>query len=273
LARSSRSTAPASARRKPAKRRAPKRALPRLPRGARERAALAVKRLAEIYPAACELDHQNPFQLTVATILSAQTTDKMVNLVTPELFARYPTAADLAAADLADVERIIKPTGFFRNKARAIIACARAIVDRFGGEVPSRMEDLVTLPGIGRKTANVILGVAFDVPGFAVDTHVTRLTNRLRLVATRDPQKIEALVTKMVPPVEWTGLSLRLILHGRRVCEARRPRCEVCVMNDFCPSSTVKPGQPPAQGTLSPGPGVPAKPASWGGEPGEGAVS
>ena len=253
MARSSRSTAPASAGRKPAKRRAPKRALPRLPRGARERAALAVKRLAGIYPAACELDHQNPFQLTVATILSAQTTDKMVNLVTPELFARYPTAADLAAADLADVERIIKPTGFFRNKARAIIACAHAIVDRFGGEVPSRMEDLVTLPGIGRKTANVILGVAFDVPGFAVDTHVTRLTNRLRLVATRDPQKIEALVTKMVPPVEWTGLSLRLILHGRRVCEARRPRCEVCVMNDFCPSSTVKPGKPPAQGTLSPG--------------------
>ena len=255
MARSSRSPAPASARRKPAKRRAPKRALPRLPRGARERAALAVKRLAEIYPAACELDHRNPFELTVATILSAQTTDKMVNLVTPELFARYPTAADLAAADLADVERIIKPTGFFRNKARAIIACARAIVDRFDGEVPSRMEDLVTLPGIGRKTANVILGVAFDVPGFAVDTHVTRLTNRLRLVATRDPQKIEALVTKMVPPVEWTGLSLRLILHGRRVCEARRPRCEVCVMNDFCPSSLVKPGKPS-------GPPPPASPGT-----------
>ena len=167
----------------------------------------------------------------------------MVNLVTPELFARYPMAAGLATADPADVERIIKPTGFFRNKARAIIACARAIVDRFSGEVPSRMEDLVTLPGIGRKTANVILGVAFDVPGFAVDTHVTRLTNRLGLVATRDPEKIEALVTKIVPPVEWTGLSLRLILHGRRVCVARRPHCEGCVMNDFCPSSTVKPGK------------------------------
>jgi len=250
-----RSTAPASARRKPARSRAPKRALPRLPRGARERAALAVKRLAEIYPAACELDHRDPFELTIATILSAQTTDKMVNLVTPELFARYPAAAELAAADPADVERMIKPTGFFRNKARAIIACARAIVDRFGGEVPSRMEDLVTLPGIGRKTANVILGVAFDVPGFAVDTHVTRLTNRLRLVTTRDPKKIEALVTKMVPPVEWTGLSLRLILHGRRVCEARRPRCEVCVMNDFCPSSTVKPGQPQ-------GPPPPASPGT-----------
>jgi len=236
-----RSNAAAPAGRKPARKRAAKRALPRLPRGARQRAALAVERLAQIYPAACELDHHNPFELTIATILSAQTTDKMVNLVTPELFARYPTAADLAAADLAEVERIIKPTGFFRNKARAIIAAARAIVDRFSGEVPSRMDDLVTLPGIGRKTANVVLGVAFDVPGFAVDTHVKRLTNRLGLVATRDPEKIEALVTKIVPPVEWTGLSLRLILHGRRVCVAGRPHCEVCVMNDFCPSSLVKP--------------------------------
>jgi endonuclease III len=216
-------------------------ALPRSPRGARERALLTVQRLAEIYPAACELDHRNAFELTIATILSAQTTDKMVNSVTPELFGRYPTVADLAATDPAEVERIIKPTGFYRNKARSIQACARALVERFGGEVPRRMEDLVTLPGIGRKTANVILGVAFDVPGFAVDTHVTRLTHRLGLVTTRDPEKIEALVTRMVPPVEWTGLSLRLILHGRRVCEARRPRCEECVLNDFCPSSLVKP--------------------------------
>lgn len=216
-------------------------ALPRSPAGARQRAALTVERLAQIYPAACELDHRNPFELTVATILSAQTTDKMVNLVTPELFRRYPTAPDLAGADPAEVERLIMPTGFFRSKARSIIACARAIADRFGGEVPSHMEDLVTLPGIGRKTANVILGVGFGVPGFAVDTHVTRLTNRLRLVATRDPVKIEALVTRMVPPAEWTGLSLRLILHGRRVCYARRPHCEGCVLNDFCPSSTVKP--------------------------------
>ncbi len=201
---------------------------------------LTVERLKEIYPAACELDHGNAFELTIATILSAQTTDKMVNLVTPELFRRYPTAADLAAADSAEVERIIGPTGFFRNKTRSIIACARALVERFRGEVPNRMEDLVTLPGIGRKTANVILGVAFDVPGFAVDTHVTRLTNRLGLVKTRDPEKIEALVTRMVPAEEWTGLSLRLILHGRRVCDARRPKCEQCVLNDFCPSSTVK---------------------------------
>ena len=223
----------------PAKRRRP--ALPRAPRGARERALLTVERLARIYPSVTELDHRNPFELTIATILSAQTTDKMVNQVTPELFRRYPTAADLAGADPAEVERLIKPTGFYRNKAKAIIASARALVERFGGEVPNRMEDLVTVPGIGRKTANVILGVAFDVPGFAVDTHVNRLTNRLRLVNTRDPEKIEAMVCRMVPAREWTGLSLRLILHGRRVCDARRPRCEVCVLNDFCPSSLVKP--------------------------------
>jgi endonuclease-3 len=229
----------AAAKAKPRPRRKPP--LPRAPRGARERALLTVERLTEIYPAACELDHSNPFELTIATILSAQTTDRAVNSVTPELFARYPTAADLAAADPADVERIIKATGFFRAKTASIVACARALVERFGGEVPPRMEDLVTLPGIGRKTANVILGVAFEIPGFAVDTHVTRLTNRLKLVATKEPEKIEAIVTRMVPPAEWTGLSLRLILHGRRVCDARRPRCEECVLNDFCPSSTVKP--------------------------------
>jgi endonuclease-3 len=202
---------------------------------------LTVERLREIYPAVTELEHRDAFQMTIATILSAQTTDRAVNSVTPLLFERYPTAFDLAAADPAEVEAIIKPTGFYRTKARAIISCARAIVDRFGGEVPNRLEDLVTLPGIGRKTANVILGVAFGVPGFAVDTHVIRLTNRLGLVATRDPAKIEAIVTRLVPPEEWTGLSLRLILHGRRVCQARRPRCEECVLNDFCPSSLVKP--------------------------------
>ena len=235
-------SAAAAARAKPGPKAKPQKpALPRAPRGARERALLTVQRLAEVYPAACELDHRNAFELTIATILSAQTTDKMVNSITPELFDRYPTAGDLAAADPAEVERIVKPTGFYRNKARSIQACARALVERFDGEVPRRMEDLVTLPGIGRKTANVILGVAFDVPGFAVDTHVIRLTSRLGLVATRDPEKIEALVTRMVMPVEWTGLSLRLILHGRRVCEARRPRCEECVLNDFCPSSLVKP--------------------------------
>jgi endonuclease-3 len=221
------------------KRKAP--ALPRLPRGARTRALLTVERLREAYPAVTELAHEDPFQLLIATILSAQTTDKMVNLVTPKLFARYPTAFDLAAADPAEVEAIIKPTGFFRAKTRAIIAASRKLVELFGGVVPARIEDLVLLPGIGRKTANVILGVGFNVPGFAVDTHVIRLTNRLKLASTTDPVKIERQITSMVPNEEWTGLSLRLILHGRRICIARKPKCEECILNDFCPSSTTRP--------------------------------
>lgn len=200
-----------------------------------------VERLRDLYQAETELDHQSPFQLVIATILSAQTTDKSVNQVTPILFGRYPTALDLAGADPATVEQIIVPTGFFRLKTQRIIAASRKLVDSFGGEVPARMEDLVQVPGIGRKTANVILGAGFDMPGFAVDTHVTRLTNLLGLVRTRVPEKIEAQVTRMVPPSEWTALSLRLILHGRRVCIARRPRCEECVMNDFCPSSSTRP--------------------------------
>jgi endonuclease-3 len=202
---------------------------------------LTVERLREAYPAATELAHENPFQLLIATILSAQTTDKMVNLVTPKLFARYPTAFDLAAADPAEVEAIVKPTGFYRVKARRIIAASRKMVELFGGEVPATMEGLLQIPGIGRKTANVILGAGFNQPGFAVDTHVIRLTNLLKLVSTRDPVKIERQVCSMVPPEEWTGLSLRLILHGRRVCIARRPRCEECILNDFCPSSTTRP--------------------------------
>ena len=202
-----------------------------------------VERLRDLYPAATELSHENPFQLLIATILSAQTTDRSVNQVTPILFGRYPTALDLGGADPAEVEQIIVATGFFRLKARRIIAASRTLVELFGGEVPPRMEDLVKVPGIGRKTANVILGAGFDLPGFAVDTHVTRLSNRLGLVRTRVPEKIEAQVCRMVPPVEWTGLSLRLILHGRRVCVARRPRCEECVLNDFCPSSCTRPGR------------------------------
>jgi endonuclease-3 len=204
---------------------------------------LTVERLRELYPAVTELLHENPFQLLIATILSAQTTDRSVNLVTPELFRRYPTAEDLAAADPAEVEKLIKPTGFFRAKTKRIIAASRKLVDFFGGMVPSTMEDLVQIPGIGRKTANVILGAGFGIPGFAVDTHVIRLTNRLKLVATKDPVKIEFQVCSMVPKEEWTGLSLRLILHGRRICVARRPRCEECVLNDFCPSSTVRPSR------------------------------
>jgi endonuclease-3 len=211
------------------------------PRGAKQRAWLTVERLKELYPAVTELAHQDPFQLVIATILSAQTTDRSVNLVTPELFRRYPTPADLAAADPAVVEQLIKPTGFFRLKTRRIIDASRRMVELFGGVVPNNLDDLVKLPGIGRKTANVILGVGFGVPGFAVDTHVTRLTNRLGLVRTRDPVKIEHQVCAMVPQEEWTGLSLRLILHGRRICIARRPKCEECILNDFCPSSSTRP--------------------------------
>ncbi|HEV3232458.1 MAG TPA: endonuclease III [Candidatus Dormibacteraeota bacterium] len=206
----------------------------------RERAQLAESRLAQAYPVAeCALIHDGPFQLLIATILSAQTTDERVNLVTPTLFARCPTAFALAAADPADVEAIIQPTGFFRAKTRSIIGCSRALVERFGGEVPPRMEDLVTLPGVGRKTANVVLGVAFHLPGLAVDTHVTRLTRLLGLTRNTDPVKIEADVAALLPPEQWSDFGLRLILHGRRVCIARRPRCPDCVLNDFCPSSSV----------------------------------
>lgn len=207
---------------------------------ARDRARLAVERLRGIYPAVSELVHENAFQMLIATILSAQTTDRSVNSVTPRLFALYPDAAALARADPSRVEAIVKPTGFFHVKARSIIACARALEDHFGGIVPNRIEQLVTLPGVGRKTANVVLGVAFGIPGFAVDTHVTRLSRRLGLSKSSDPVKIEAEVTRMIPPEEWTGLSLRLILHGRRVCDARAPRCPECLLNDFCPSSTVR---------------------------------
>jgi endonuclease III len=204
---------------------------------------LTVERLRDPYPAVTELSHENPFQLLIATILSAQTTDRSVNLVTPELFRRWPAADDLAAADPAEVEKLIKPTGFFRAKTQRIIAASRAIVELFGGVVPQVLEDLVQIPGIGRKTANVILGAGFGVPGFAVDTHVIRLTNRIGMVRTKDPVKIEFQVCSMVPKEEWTALSLRLILHGRRICDARRPLCPECVLNDFCPSSLTRPGR------------------------------
>jgi endonuclease-3 len=202
---------------------------------------LTVERLRDLYPAVTELVHENPFELLIATILSAQTTDRSVNLVTPELFRRYPRAEDLAAANPAEIEKLIKPTGFFRAKTQRIIAASRKLVELFGGTVPDTMDDLVKIPGIGRKTANVILGAGFGVPGFAVDTHVIRLTNRLGLVRTKDPVKIEFQVCSMVPQEEWTALSLRLILHGRRVCDAKRPRCEECILNDFCPSSLTRP--------------------------------
>ncbi|HET9050141.1 MAG TPA: endonuclease III [Candidatus Dormibacteraeota bacterium] len=215
-------------------------ARPRLshPRGARTRALQTVELLAAEYPdAETELAHRDPFELLVATILSAQTTDERVNLVTPALFARYPDAPSLARAPLDDVEDIIRTTGFFRSKSRAIVEMSQDLVERHGGAVPARMEDLVQLRGVGRKTANVVLGVAFGVPGLAVDTHVTRLTNLLHLTRSADPERIETEVTALVPPAEWTDLGLRLILHGRRVCIARRPLCERCVLAAFCPSA------------------------------------
>ena len=198
-------------------------------------------RLASEYPGSeqelCALVHDGPFQLLVATILSAQTTDERVNMVTPDLFAVYPKPADLASAAPDDVEALIRPTGFFRAKTRSLIAMAAALEERFAGEVPSRMEDLVTLPGVGRKTANVVRSVGFGLPGLPVDTHVGRLARRLGLTAETDPVKVEAELDALVPASERGKLSLRLILHGRRVCQARRPRCDVCILADFCPSS------------------------------------
>ena len=213
------------------------------PRSAKGRARMTLDRLALEYPGTpkelCELVHDSPFELLVATILSAQTTDARVNEVTPRLFERYPDAAALAASKPEDVEEMIRTTGFFRQKAKSIRTMAIALVERFGGEVPPRMEDLVTLPGVGRKTANVILSVAFARPGLPVDTHVLRLSKRLGLTTEDDPVKVESVLNAMVPAPDRGLLSLRLILHGRRVCIARRPRCEACVLNDFCPSSIV----------------------------------
>ena len=197
-----------------------------------------VARLAEEYPdAECALHHRSAFELLTATILSAQTTDETVNKVTPGLFARYPDPAALAAADVQELEEMLKPTGFFRNKAKSVMGMAQALVERFDGEVPDRLEDLVTLPGVGRKTANVVLGVWFGKPGITVDTHVGRLSRRIGLTDETDPVKAEFALQKVWARQAWTETSLRTILHGRRVCLARRPRCDACVLNDFCPSA------------------------------------
>jgi endonuclease-3 len=213
---------------------------PRTPKG---RARETVARLKEAYPGTakelCALDHHNAFELLTATILSAQTTDVRVNMVTPALFARYPTPEDLAAANPSEVEDIIRSTGFYQNKTKSLMGMAQGVAERFGGEVPSALEDLVTLPGVGRKTANVVRSVWFDEPGLPVDTHVTRLSHRLGLTQETDPVKIEFALNAMVPAAERGGLSLRLILHGRRVCDARSPKCDVCVLEDFCPSSRL----------------------------------
>ena len=197
------------------------------------------RRLLATYPAAhCELEHQDPLQLAVATILSAQCTDKRVNLVTPAVFARYPDASALAAAGQRELQAIIRSTGFFRSKAKHIIGMATALVERHGGRVPHTMAELVALPGIGRKTANVILGNAFGInDGIVVDTHVTRLGARLGLTKHSDPVKIEQALIPLFARDSWTMLSHVLIWHGRRVCEARKPRCGECVLRDICPSA------------------------------------
>jgi endonuclease-3 len=211
---------------------------PRSPKG---RARVVAERLADEYPGTatelCALHHENAYQLLTATILSAQTTDVRVNMVTSALFAKYPTPQDLANADPAEVEELIRTTGFYRNKTRSIMGMAAALVERFGGEVPHRMSDLVTIPGVGRKTANVVRSVALGEPGLPVDTHVQRLAARLGLTTETDPVKIELELNPMVPASERGTLSLRLILHGRAVCTARKPRCDVCVLADICPSA------------------------------------
>jgi endonuclease-3 len=198
-----------------------------------------------LYPTAhCELDFTNPLELSVATILSAQCTDKRVNEVTPVLFAKYRTAADYAAADRDDVERIIKSTGFFRNKTTSIIKLGQALVERFDGEVPNRLEDLVTLPGFGRKTANVVLGNAFDIPGLTVDTHFGRLVRRWKWTDLADPVKVERVVADLIPKSEWTVFSHRAIWHGRRICHSRRPACGACPIAHWCPSFGEGPTDP-----------------------------
>ena len=208
---------------------------------AAERAPQIYARLAQEYPdAKCALDHRNPFELTVATILSAQCTDVMVNKVTPALFAKYPDARSMADADPDVLQQMIKSTGFFRNKSKSLLGMSAAVAGQHGGEVPRAMDELVKLPGVGRKTANVVLGNAFGIDeGVVVDTHVTRLSNRLGLTRETDAVKIEQDLMRLYPRDQWTMLSHLLISHGREVCDARRPLCERCVVNKLCPSSLV----------------------------------
>ncbi len=200
------------------------------------RAVQIVNRLEELYPdVQCALHHDNPLQLLIATILSAQCTDARVNLVTPGLFRRFPDTRAFAGASLRELESAIRTTGFFRNKAKNIRECCRAILKRFGGRVPDNLEDLVSLPGVGRKTANVVLGNAFGIPGITVDTHVGRLSRRLGLTKQQDPVKVEFDLMKLIPKEKWSSFSLQLIWHGRRVCLARSPRCRECTLNSLCP--------------------------------------
>jgi endonuclease III len=212
----------------------------------KKRAAEIDKRLAKRYPdAKCRLDFNNAFELLIATILAAQSTDARVNIVTKSLFRKYPDAPEFANADQVEMETAVKQTGFFRNKAKAVINCSKALVEKHGGEVPRTMEELVELPGVGRKTANVILGNAYGLnAGVIVDTHVTRLSGRLGFTKHADPVDIEQDLIRIVPRDEWTAFANRLILHGRRVCIARKPLCEECVLNDICPSADLASAAP-----------------------------
>jgi endonuclease-3 len=211
--------------------------------------------LAEAFPDVyCELDFTNPLELTVATILSAQCTDKRVNVTTPALFARFPGAEDYAGANRAELEELIRPTGFYRNKANSLIRLGAELVERFDGEVPATLDQLVTLPGVGRKTANVILGNAFGIPGITVDTHFGRLVRRWRWTEQTDPVKVEHAVGELVERRDWTLLSHRVIFHGRRVCHARKPACGVCVLARDCPSYGAGPTDPLLAAPLVKGP-------------------
>jgi len=220
------------------------------------RARRTARELAVLHPdARCELDFATPLQLLVATVLSAQCTDKRVNLTTPALFARFPDAAALAAADRAELEELIRPTGFYRAKAASLLGLAAALVERFGGQVPGRLEDLVTLPGAGRKTANVVLGHAFGVPGITVDTHVGRLVRRFGWTAQEDPVRVESGVAALIPRADWTLFSDRTIFHGRRVCHARTPACGACGVARWCDSYGLGPTDPERARLLVKGPG------------------
>lgn len=223
------------------------------PLALKRRARRMHKTLIGLYPEAhCELIHDGPFQLLVATVMSAQTTDVAVNACTPELFAAYPDAYALAAANPDDVERIIKRTGFYRAKTRSIMSLATQLIDRFDGEVPSRLNDLTTLTGVGRKTANVVLGNAFGVPGITVDTHFGRLARRFNWTTHDDPTKVEHDVAELFPKAEWTDLSHRMIFHGRRACHARRPACGACELAPECPSFGEGPTGPESHSLLKP---------------------
>jgi endonuclease-3 len=225
------------------------------PIGRKRRARKMAKLLAETHPDAhCELDFSTPLELAVATILSAQSTDKKINEVTPTVFRKYVTAADYASADRAEMEEILRPTGFFRAKTDSLIKLGQALIERYDGELPDKLVDLVSLPGIGRKTANVILGNAFGVPGLTVDTHFRRLVNRFGWVHEEDPVKIEFLVADLIEKRDWTMLSHRVIFHGRRVCHARKPACGACALASMCPSYGTGPTDAAAAAKLLKGP-------------------